>query len=93
MSQAEGQDEFPGLAFGIKELDRRPKFSSTNSRQDFPSLGAPSGGPEGPKPTGVWGKGAGHLAGEFIYLLLCNKTAVSCTVCSEYEWEYLAHST
>ena len=59
-----GQDEFPGLAFGIKDMDQRQKFSSANSSQDFPSLGSAAGVAGGPKPAGVWGRGAGRLAGE-----------------------------
>lgn len=58
--QESGQDEFPGLAFGIRDMDQRQKFSSADSSQDFPSLGSAAGGA---KPAGVWGRGAGHLAG------------------------------
>lgn len=63
-SHSGGQDEFPGLAFGIKDMDQHQKFSSAGSSQDFPSLGSAAGGEGGPKPAGVWGRGAGHLAGE-----------------------------
>ena len=66
-----GQDEFPGLAFGIKDMDQRQKFSSADSSQDFPSLGSAAGGEGGAKPAGVWGRGAGRLAGE------CSFEAVS----------------
>lgn len=76
-----GQDEFPGLAFGIKDMDQRQKFSSANSSQDFPSLGSAAGSEGGPRPAGVWGRGAGRLAGELTsqipaeqhmsHLLLC----------------------
>ncbi|KAL3142111.1 hypothetical protein ABBQ32_004729 [Trebouxia sp. C0010 RCD-2024] len=58
--EAAGQDEFPGLAFGIRDMDQRQKFSSADSSQDFPSLGSAAGGA---RPTGVWGRGAGRLAG------------------------------
>ena len=46
-------------------MDQRRKFSSAGSSQEFPSLGSAAGGEGGPKPAGVWGKAAGHLAGEF----------------------------
>ena len=68
-SQLAGQDEFPGLAFGIKDMDQRQKFSSANSSQDFPSLGSAVGDEGGAKPAGVWGRGAGRLAGEFTDLV------------------------
>lgn len=60
--EAAGQDEFPGLAFGIRDMDQRQKFSSADSSQDFPSLGSAAGGA---RPTGVWGRGAGRLAGGY----------------------------
>ena len=70
--QAEGQDEFPGLAFGIKDMDQQKKFSSAGSSQDFPSLGDAAGARGGPKPSGVWGKGGGELAGEPIHRMSAN---------------------
>ena len=60
---SQGEEEFPGLAFGIRGLDQQQKFSSTQSHQDFPSLGGPAGGEGGSKPAGAWGKGPGQLAG------------------------------
>lgn len=76
-SQTAGQDEFPGLAFGIKDLDQHQKFSSADSSQDFPCLGAAAGDAGGPKPAGVWGRGAGCLAGE-----LTSQTVLEQTHCS-----------
>ncbi len=60
---SQGEEEFPGLAFGIRGLDQQQKFSSTESHQDFPSLGGPAGGEGSSKPAGAWGKGPGQLAG------------------------------
>lgn len=62
-NDSQGEEEFPGLAFGIRGLDQQQKFSSTQSHQDFPSLGGPAGGEGGSKPAGAWGKGPGQLAG------------------------------
>jgi len=58
-NDSQGEEEFPGLAFGIRGLDQQQKFSSTQSHQDFPSLGGPAGGEGGSKPAG----GPGQLAG------------------------------
>ena len=60
---SQGEEEFPGLAFGIRGLDQQQEFSSTESHQDFPCLGGPAGGEGGSKPAGAWGKGPGQLAG------------------------------
>lgn len=68
--QAAKQDEFPGLAFGIKDMDQRQKYPSADSSQDFPSLGSAAGAEGGAKPAGVWGKGAGRLAGGFTSQVL-----------------------
>ena len=59
----QGEEEFLGLALGIRGLDQQQKISSTESQQDFPSLGGPPGGEGGSKPAGAWGKGPGQLAG------------------------------
>lgn len=76
----DSNEEFPGLSFGIRDLDHNRKTSLPASQQDFPSLGGAADSDSGPKPAGAWGKGSGavHMATHMAVTtaiagkLLCN---------------------